>query len=485
MKTSSLLCAAFVAAGLGLTACAENSVTAKQRWPWKTAVDIDITIDNRGCDYDVIASWDGCPQGRTIKTLISPSSACHFTWDPATAGLNAKTLNNFKVTLKRVSANERLFLAIWVTNTVGVATENVGGTFQAGDICYYSSLPKRGDSWDQRRLLFRRVRAYDDNGNQITYTNGYEDAILDLVTPYENGTKTLRQLDKTPLRTVRFSSDYWIMTMPIQAAAAWPTCMNLSEKHGTKSFKSNYGCNSMAYKLDDIRGTVAEGAEWPAKGFDVDSKSYIGQARSWMTKMGVFEKLGAEMILDLPTSAQWETAARAGTDGKQIFAPIATASGYGPLTASSTAQDITNTLGNAWVDADLLKGHVHAVTKGLCIWWFNRYARGHNADGKKAVNQNVGRLDPNAWGCYDMPGINKEWVLGYSCGTTELHSGLDPVCRSTSAAKYNAMGATQDENKEWGHNAIYYFPGVYFTMDNAKDAANFRLVLNTTNWLNK
>lgn len=484
MKIKVLLCAALVVAVSGMDLFAENSVTVRQRWPWNQIVDIDVTIGAHGSDYDLVATWDGCPAGRTLRSIAGAYGDYHFTWDPRTAGLNSKTLNNFKVTLKPVNPSDRLFMAIWLTNTVDIAA-SAGGTFYAGDITYYATLPLFGynNSVEQRRLFFRRVRAYDDNGNQIVYTNGYEDAILDM--PFPNGATltTLRTECPIALKEVRFSSDYWIMTMPIQAAAAWDTCMGF-EGHvipsvHTQSFRSNFGCNSVGYRGDHIRGHSTEGVSWPDNGFTVAPKSYVGQARAWMTRMGVFEKLGREMILDLPTSAQWETAARAGTDGRQIFAPKADAAGYGPITAASTPGDITNTLGNAWVDADLLPEHVHTVTKGLSIWYFNRYARGHTSGGKKAVNTNVARLDPNAWGLYDMPGIQKEWALGCGRGTTGDYAGEDPTCSTAGATQYHALGGSQDQA---GEGAIRYVPGVYYDFP-LSYTANFRLVLNTRNWL--
>ena len=487
VKSGRLICTALVAALSGMGLFAENSISVHQRWPWNEIVDIDVSIGAHGSDYDLVATWDGCPTGRTIQSIPSAYGDYHFKWDPRTAGLTSKTLNNFTVTLKRVRPSDRLFMAIWFTNTLDKVTA-AGGTFYPGDVTYYATLPAYTSNIEQRRLLFRRVRAYDDNGNQIVYTNGYSDAILDMQFPNGATCSRLRDVKGLPLREVRFSSDYWIMTMPIQAAAAWPTCMNLSQRHGpnNKSFINNWGCNSINYRCDNIRGTAAEGVSWPDGGFTVAPNSYIGQARAWMKRNGVFEKLGSEMILDLPTSAQWETAARAGTDGNQIFAPKPDAVGYGPITASSTPGDVTNTLGNAWVDADLLPEHVHVVTKGLSIWYFNRYAQGHTANGKKNVNTNVARVDPNAWGIYDMPGIQREWALGYSVGTTSIHAGEDPVCATAGSTRYVTFGCSQDANNAAnGESAMSYIPGNYAHKNPDEIALNFRLVLNTKNWLNR
>lgn len=477
MNVKTMLCIAVFAVGLRPIAFAENDVVVRQRWPWSEIVDIDISVDTAGCDYDLVATWDGCPAGIQIGTIQSAHGEHHLAWDPRARGLASKTLNNFKVSLKPVNVASRLFMAIWLTNTVDIV-DKAGGSYQAGDITYYSSLPARNDTVDMRRLLFRRVRAYDDNGRQIVYTNGYEDAILDLPIPNGATAMTLRERGGVPFRTVKFSSDYWIMTMPLQASAAWKTCMNFVN-HGTKSFQNNYGCNIMTCSGNDLRGTAEEGVAWPDKGFTVAKTSYVGQTREWLKKKGVFAKFGNDMIVDVPTMAQWETAARAGTDGKQIFAPNSGAVGYGPITANSTPADVTNTLGNAWVDASQQK---HEVTRGMSIWYFNRLARGHMENGQWTRNSNVGRLDPNAWGLFDMPGIEKEWALGcYDTSSLVPFSGEDPVCAPAGATQYRAFGGTQTES---GEGAIRYVPGVAWNFP-FSNGAMARLVINTRNWLAK
>ena len=142
---------------------------------------------------------------------------------------------------------------------------------------------------------------------------------------------------------------------------------------------------------DMIRGTGATaGAGWPTYGHAVDAASFMGVLRA---------KTG--LAFDLPTSAQWEYACRAGTE-----------------TALNSGENLNDPEGK---DANMDE--------------VGRY-RYNQDDGKGDYDSfytTVGSYRPNAWGLYDMHGNVFEWCLDWwdiesSYSTSPLS---DPVGNAT------------------------------------------------------
>jgi len=148
-----------------------------------------------------------------------------------------------------------------------------------------------------------------------------------------------------------------------------------------------------------IRGSSA-GAGWPANGA-VDDSSFMGKLR---TKTGGFR-------FDLPTRAQWEHACRAGTTTDLH-------------SGKNCAYWDTKAVGHCW-DGD----------------WNNSAPQGGRDEPPKGT-RNVGELQVNAFGVYDMIGNVAEWVLDWS-GTSATHYyGLtDPVGPSTGEKRCTCGGS--------------------------------------------
>ena len=123
-----------------------------------------------------------------------------------------------------------------------------------------------------------------------------------------------------------------------------------------------------------LRGSTADGIDWPSTGTNVTSGSVIGCFR-------VKTCLDA---LDLPTEAQWEFACRAGC-----------------TTALYNGKDVPN---SAWQD-----GKVPWLEP---LGWFSANAATETTDGIAQPHE-VGLKEPNGFGLYDMLGNVYEWCLDW------------------------------------------------------------------------
>ena len=119
--------------------------------------------------------------------------------------------------------------------------------------------------------------------------------------------------------------------------------------------------NGMSW--DALRGTGAS-YDWPDAGHAVDSAGCLGKLRAYTSR-------GFEF--DLPTSAQWEYACRAGT-----------------FTALNNGTD-ANYDEVAWCGENTI-----------------------DEDNSAGVDQRVGLKKSNNWGLYDMHGLHYEWCLDYA-----------------------------------------------------------------------
>ena len=166
------------------------------------------------------------------------------------------------------------------------------------------------------------------------------------------------------MRNVTFSQDFYIGVYPV-TARQWRYFGALPSNCVCAKYEDWEVCPvSGAY--DEIRG-VWTTYNWPAtKEIDTSTtKSYMGWLRNWV---------GNKFLFDLPTSAQWEFACRAGTtsaflDGSNDGANIGDYAWYGA--------NCSNLVNGVW----------------------------------KAFDHEVGTKKPNNWGLYDMIGQHGEYVL--------------------------------------------------------------------------
>jgi formylglycine-generating enzyme required for sulfatase activity len=132
----------------------------------------------------------------------------------------------------------------------------------------------------------------------------------------------------------------------------------------------------------DIRGRTA-GAKFPATR-DVDDDSFMGQLRR-----------KTNLMLDLPTEAQWEYTCRANTQTAYSF--------------GDNPQDL-HKYGN-------YRDVTHSPDEELVVWI---------SDGSMR-SRKVGSYLPNAWGFYDMHGNVSEWCLDWHEKGMKAEAVTDPV----------------------------------------------------------
>lgn len=165
-----------------------------------------------------------------------------------------------------------------------------------------------------------------------------------------------RTASREALVKIKLTQDYWMTVYELTQAQLW--CITNGFTHANNEFPSA-DCT-----YDKMRGTIAQGINWPSTGYSVAANSVLAVFR---------EKTG--LALDLPTEAQWEYACRAGTT---------TPFNDGVFKANYTTNDY---------DASMRT--------------LGRFKLNGNA------YTSVGQYRPNAWGLYDMHGNAYEFCLDW------------------------------------------------------------------------
>ncbi len=360
MKKSILLSAALLSAVAAYSADPSISdVTVMQRWPWSGEVDIyyNLTADE-ACDIEVSATWTGQTTPFVLNDIsgdyysVSDGNR-HIIWDSVASGLPLP-LKNFTVTLTPIAVTARKYLILNLHN---------------GTVSYSSAEP----DWKNHEkeflgtnIVFRRISA-------TTFNFGYPLSQINQPYIYAN--------NRSLVRKATLSSDYYMAIFPF-TEAQWHILGKTAISH------EEYYRQPRVVKYDEARGTVAEEICWPETFHAVTTNSIAGMLRSIATN-----SVPHEWKFDLPTAAQWENAARAGTDSTNLC--------YVAGAAFNTSwSDMTNLLQNAgqWTPGVTETAH-------------------------------IGDYDPNPWGIYDTIGCTMEFVLDWRLpdGPTVTTDVTDPT----------------------------------------------------------
>ncbi len=354
---------------MATAAVAEPTITdvvVRQRWPWSRLVDIDYVLNcetTQRVDVAVAAFNSAtalsCPADSFSGDLSDVGQgARRIVWDPAKTAYTNEVMTQF-----RVSLSPTLVPAYMIVDL----TKNLG---EAGQITYRYDWSPWSDvtsntEYMTSKLVLRRVPAG-------TFPMG------------SPGDEFGRQVNSEDLHTVKLTKGFYIGIFTITQAqwenivdGSWPSYFNNATYAPTRPVET--------VSYDSIRGSSL-GMGWPASEA-VDGSSFLGLLRA---KTGV--------IFDLPTDAQWEYAARAGT---------------------TTSLNNGTNVADSWYDAN---ANLLARYRGN-----NGYIDGVTPPAQDCSDANgtarVGSYQANSWGVYDMHGNVWEWCLDWH--TYSL--GFDPV----------------------------------------------------------
>ena len=385
------------------TGASVTVTSAKQRWPWNGKVDVGYTLSNTdaGEYYRLITAVTVGDATKTVTNEVGAVSDGNYKTTVDCAALfGAGVLAPASVTMAvrtysapAVSAKWRLTGPFLIIDLGG---ENGKGEFTSATYETAAELPPGAwtleggwaDTYKTRYLVMRKVKAgvaYPCEPNAKSYP------ITGTMTP---------------------AKDYWIGVHQV-------TQEQYARVMGSDMSSSGNEANPANVSWNTIRG-----------GADIKAKITGESEVCFMQKLCENTGLGG---FDLPTEAQWEIAARAGSKEE-----------YG-----------------SYVDE---YGVVWAATKDdlTPIAW---YKGNNNPDGTKVV----GQLRPNLWGLYDTAGNVWEWCRD-GWGDFSRQDVETPSEGGSSGSRVNRGGC-------YYFDADYCRPSFRFSYyaDNANNYIGFRL----------
>ena len=384
---------------------AVTDAQARQRYPWNGLVDVDFTLagDTAKC-YRVsidVADLDG---GTNLTAQTVWEDRAMYDAPPNHGTLTNAVLDvapgahrfvwNAGVDLPEGFVADRLAVSLraeYLHDTALYMVVDLSGGPNAAHypVSYLPDVPEGGwtDEYKTEKLVLRRIEPG-------WFTMGRR------ATDYPNAESTAR--------SVRLSQPEYVSVFET-TQAQWfrATGMNPAENLG-----ETRPVERVSYNM--IRGS-ALGSEWPLSS-SVDNNSIIGILRS--KTMGQF--------FDLPTSAQWEYACRAGTD-----------------TALNSGKNLTTT-------HDICSNaNEVARYSGNSGWRYYNYNTGvietGNWDGLGGFDKTaiVGSYPSNAWGIFDTHGNVWEWCLDWFSDTQnqQAENPCGPATGSTRVVRGGAWNS--------------------------------------------
>ena len=188
-------------------------------------------------------------------------------------------------------------------------------------------------------------------------------------------------------RDITFTNDYYMAIYTVSQGQQM-TAIGKNTAYPTHRTNDFMVVNNTNY--EQLRGFVSNGINWPMSGHAVEASSQIGL---WRAKTGI--------DFDLPTSAQWEYACRAGS-GTAFCCGVDIPAGGATLLASL----------NAYA-------------------WFG--GSGGNAKGNIQL---IGLRQPNDWGLYDMHGNLWEACLDWFSTSYDNADRIEPKGATANADGY-------------------------------------------------
>lgn len=366
-----------------------ESVSGVQRWPWNGLVDIDFRIQCPGYPgayafIDISAFYES-PEGVTntldLSTLTLGGNSLSFPW-ATTAGTYRVTWNaaadaptaNLTNVRYRVKANMARYMVLSATSDRTKI-----------NISYLDEPDyKDGETvWkDEYKTTKMALRLIHPHSNVVGAASTGE---------YGYGTENATNGEWKVQRTVTVTRPYYIGIYEVTREQTYSLGLETSRPYDEGDARPR------KHSYDQLRGSFADGINWPKTGSAVSESSIIGILRA---------KSGNDKF-DLPTDAEWELAARAGYD-----TPVNTGETY-PTDVSANRQKL-------YPVAQCTGGNV-TVPKS----------------GGSSQLQEVGLKTPNRWGLYDCHGNVYEFVLDVAAYDSSSAAEIDPVGAASDTEAYH------------------------------------------------
>ena len=362
-----------------------ESVSGTQRWPWNGFVDIDFTIRCPGYPgayafVDLSAFCETAP-GVTnmlnLSTLTLNGNSLSFPW-ATTAGTYRVTWNaaadepslNITNARYRVKANMARYMVLSAT-----ADRKKINISYLDEPDYKDGETVWKDEYKTTKMALRLIHPHSNVvGAASTGEYGY-------------GTENATNGEWKVQRTVTVTRPYYIGIYEVTREQMYSLGMETSRAYDegdARPRKRSY---------NQLRGSFADGINWPKTGSAVSESSIIGTLRSKSGNDG----------FDLPTDAEWEIAARAGYD-----TPVNTGETY-PTDVSANRQKL-------YPIAQVTGGNTTTGVQELQV---------------------VGLKNPNRWGLYDCHGNVYEFVLDVAVYDSSSAAEIDPVGASSETEAFH------------------------------------------------
>lgn len=413
-----LACAATMA--FGAEAGTIDKVVVRQQWPWNAKVNIDYRLlETEGRTYDIDVTLKNGEE-----TLTVPASSFsgdrygvgagehRIVWDPAkTAYVARRELANLTVTLTAADVESRKYLIIDMSE--GAVN---GEAAKPWPVSYSATvIDTDGDGqWDDEykrtKMVFRRIEPG-------TFTMGSPVAEPDTWN-VKNRTGAENQHQVTLTKPFYMGVFEVTAQQFYQIKAWWPNAA-----YGKSTATGNRPSTNCSYEF--LRGSVAQGIDWPATGhavYEIPSvtafSNFNHMDANKISLVGWFRRHVADtgLLVDLPTEAMWEYCCRAGS--------------------AHTFHDGTDLVSGEVKDVDPVGSDPAAGTGVYSVARLKKNSLKHDEataswtdpkdDGDQYGPGPVGSKAPNAWGLYDMHGSVNEWVLDWFAAEA-LPDATDPA----------------------------------------------------------
>ena len=366
-----------------------SDVSVRQQWPWSTAVDVDFTVSNSTgalSQVSMIAYAGETPLGFISPTLctgdttITDNGAKRITFDPS--GIDFLTsrgaMNDLRVDVSiRDTPDEEILYKIYdLTKTAGEAgqvtcvtefdlTNGVYGAWERnywGDDMVQTVIwtgVTQNDEYKTTKLVMRRIPA----------------GAVTMGTPSDSEGRTTADCDPT---TVTISQPYYMAVFETTLAQQSYFINAETKSTSTVAATGKYYAHNTGTSA--IRNRAAKGTTgcWP------ETKEPFDSTTTAQCPIITLLRRRSGIDFDLPTEAQWEKAARAGSSG---------------IYYSSNSQDI------------------NATELSKLAW---------STDNEQSIHA-VGLKLPNAYGLYDVLGNATEYVLDWYKAEYAPEQETDPV----------------------------------------------------------